>query len=187
MSSSSQPIRKPPRNPEGQAKWRAAAAARSATEAPTSGDTGFDGASATTATFVVKVDGEEIGRFLEAQGLEVSIEVEELEEGGVNGYVHKLPGRMKWPNLTLKRGVTETNNLLAWINRCSGDGFTGEENVLPRSTLAVTLMSQTGTALRAWNFEGAFPVNWKGPGFATSEDALAMEELEITHHGFYVS
>src|SRR4051794_8770041 len=115
--SSSQPIRKPPRNPEAQAAWRAPPPERAASGASTSGDSGFYGASATTATFLVKVDGEEIGRFTEAQGLEVSIDIEELEEGGVNGYTHKLPGRMKWPNLVLKRGVTETNNLFAWINK----------------------------------------------------------------------
>lgn len=150
-------------------------------------DSGFYDESSTTATFLVKVDGEEIGRFTEAQGLSVDIEVEELKEGGQNGFVHKLPGRMSWPNLVLKRGVTETDNLLAWLNRSSGDGFAGAGNKLKRNTLAVTLVSADGRALRSWNFEGAFPVKWNGPTFAVSSDELAVEELEIAHHGFYAN
>jgi phage tail-like protein len=150
-------------------------------------DSGFYEESSTTATFLVEIDGEPVGRFIEAQGLEINVEVEELEEGGENGFVHKLPGRMTWPNLVLKRGVTETDNLVDWVNQSSGSGFTGQENTLTRSTLAVSLVSSGGTVLRSWNFEGAFPVKWTGPNFAVSEDELAIEELEIAHHGFYTT
>jgi phage tail-like protein len=185
----SEQMHRPPRNPEGQAAWRAAAKTRdekpaAAASGGTSGDSGFYKEGAFTAAFLVEVDGQPVGRFTEAQGMEVSIEVEAFEEGGVNGYVHHLPGRMTWPNLVLKRGVTETDNLFDWVKRCSGDGFTGEGNKITRSTLAVTLVSASGERLRSWNFEGAFPVKWTGPSFAASTDELAMEELEIVHHGF---
>lgn len=163
-------------------KWKAAAKQKN--DAFTgSGDSGFYNASATTATFLVEVDGQPVGRFTEASGLEVEVEVEPYEEGGVNGFVHKLPGRMTWPNLTLKRGITETDNLLDWLKKSSGDGFNAT-NKLTRSTLAVTLVSAKGDRLRSWNFEGAFPVKWTGPTFASDADELAEEELEIAHHGF---
>ena len=64
------------------------------------------------ATFLFEVDGVEIGRFMEISGLEVSVAVEDLEEGGENSFVHKLPGRMSWPNITLKRGITQNDALL---------------------------------------------------------------------------
>jgi phage tail-like protein len=147
-------------------------------------DTGFYDEGAYAATFLVEIDGEEIGRFTEAQGLSVEIEVETVEEGGQNGFVHKLPGRMTWPNIVLKRGLTETDNLIAWLNKSSGEGFAAENNKLTRSTGAITLMSSTGVRLRAWDIDGAFPVKWSGPSFAASADALAEEELEIAHHGF---
>lgn len=150
----------------------------------TGGDTGFYDSGAFSATFLVEVDGEPVGRFIEAQGLEVEVEVEPYEEGGQNGFVHKLPGRMTWPNLVLKRGITETDNLLAWLNKSSGEGFTGASNTLTRSTMALTLVAASGARLRSWNFEGAFPVKWTGPSFAADSDELAYEELEITHHGF---
>lgn len=147
-------------------------------------DSGYYDESSTTATFLVEVDGEEIGRFTEAQGLSLEVGVESHEEGGENGFVHKLPGRITWPNLVLKRGVTETDNLRAWLDKSSGEGFAGAGDKLERATLAVTLVSTMGDRLRAWNFEGAFPVKWTGPNFAVSSDDLAVEELEIAHHGF---
>ena len=67
-----------------------------------------------TGSFLVEVDGKAIGTFTEISGLQVDIAVEEVEEGGQNEFVHKLPGRMKWPNITLKRGVTKSDNLFRW-------------------------------------------------------------------------
>jgi len=139
-------------------------------------------------SFLVEVDGVKIGHFREISGLSVDIGVEEVEEGGQNGFVHKLPGRMTWPNLVLKKGITASNALFDWINKVSGDGFTGQRNKVTRSTMAVILVGADGTTrLRSWNFEGAFPVKWSGPSFAVGSTDPADEELEIAHHGFTVS
>ena len=80
--------------------------------------------------FIFEVDGLTIGEFLEVSGLKVEIDVVTVEEGGENGFVHKLPGRMTWPNLNFKRGVTNDDTLLDWIQKCSGDGFSGQGNKL---------------------------------------------------------
>jgi phage tail-like protein len=144
----------------------------------------YDAERITAATFLVEVDGVEIGRFMEASGLEVSVGVEEVEEGGENNYVHKLPGRMTWPNITLKRGITQNDTLLEWFSKSSGEQFAANGNRLTRSTAAITLLGPGAQRLRAWEFDGAFPVKWKGPDFAVSSSDMAMEELEITHHGF---
>ena len=117
-------------------------------------------------------------------GLEVSVGVEEIQEGGENNYVHKLPGRMSWPNITLKRGITQNDALLAWLNKSSGEQFSANGNKLTRSTAAITLMGPAGQRLRSWEFDGAFPVKWKGPDFDVASSDMALEELEITHHGF---
>jgi phage tail-like protein len=147
-------------------------------------DTGYYEDNPTAATFLVEVDGQPIGRFIEAQGLTIEVAVEEIQEGGQNGFVHKLPGRMSWPNLVLKRGLTESDNLIAWVNKSSGEGFAAANNKLARSTAAITLVSAGGTRLRAWEIEGAFPVKWSGPSFAAGADDNPEEELEIAHHGF---
>lgn len=147
-------------------------------------DDNYEGERVTAATFLVEVDGVEIGRFMEISGLEVTVGVDDVEEGGQNSFVHKLPGRMTWPNITLKRGITQTDSLLAWLNKSSGEQFAAGGNKLARSTAAITLMGAGGQRLRAWEFDGAFPVKWSGPNFAVSSNDVAIEELEITHHGF---
>jgi phage tail-like protein len=144
----------------------------------------FDNERVTAATFLFEIDGVEIGRFMEVNGLEVSVGVDEVEEGGENNYVHKLPGRMTWPNITLKRGITQNDTLLEWLNKSSGEQFAASGNKLARSTAAITLLGPSAQRLRAWEFDGAFPVKWKGPDFAVSSNDMATEELEITHHGF---
>ena len=65
--------------------------------------------------FIFEVEGRQIGAFTEVSGLAVTIDVEDVAEGGQNAYTHKLLGRMKWPNLVLKRGVTDTNALFDWL------------------------------------------------------------------------
>lgn len=144
----------------------------------------FDGQRVTAATFLVEVDGVEIGHFMEVSGLELTVGVEEIQEGGENSFVHKLPGRMTWPNLVLKRGITQNDALIKWVNKSSGEQFAANGNKLTRSTAAITLVGPSGTRLRAWNFDGAFPVKWTGPSFAVASDDMAVEELEIAHHGF---
>lgn len=134
--------------------------------------------------FLFEVDGVEIGTFTEVSGLELDVGVEELEEGGQNQFVHKLPGRITWPNLVLKRGMTKGDELFAWVQKSSGDGFAGQGSKVERKSAAVTLVDDKGTRLRAWELDGAFPVRWRGPSFAATSTDLAAEELEIAHHGF---
>jgi phage tail-like protein len=147
-------------------------------------DTNFYDESATSATFLFEVDGQAIGRFMEVSGLEVEVAVESIEEGGENGFVHRLPGRMSWPNITLKRGVTQSDNLLTWLTKSSGEQFASSGNTLARSSAAITLLAKDGKRLRAWEFVDAFPVKWSGPQFAASSSDAATETLEIAHHGF---
>lgn len=136
------------------------------------------------ARFLFEVEQVDIGWFQEVGGLEVSIESEDVQEGGQNAYVHKLPGRMTWPNITLKRGITKQDNLLNWLHEASGEKFGANGNKLTPKTAAITLLDGDGTRLRAWEFDSAFPVKWTGPTFAVSSNDAATEQLEITHHGF---
>ena len=134
--------------------------------------------------FVFTVDGVEIGAFTEVSGLSVEVEVEELPEGGQNEFVHKLPGRTKWPPLVLKRGVTDSDGLFEWFAKSSGEGFSAAGDQVERLNGDVVLLDASGAPVRRWTFTGAFPVKWTGPTFAASSSDVASEELEIVHHGF---
>jgi phage tail-like protein len=140
-----------------------------------------------TALFTVTIDDiGEIGSFTECSGLSVEAEVEEVREGGQNHFSHKLPGRMKWPTIHLKRGIIDSDALFEWFMKTSGRGF-AEEHMLTRHTGQITVVSSDGNKLRGWSFEEAFPVKWTGPTLATSSNEAGSEELEIAHHGFRVA
>jgi phage tail-like protein len=139
---------------------------------------------ASLATFLFEVDTITIGSFMEVSGLEVTVETEDVVEGGENGFVHKLPGRMTWPTITLKRGVTRQDELLRWLNASSGETFAANSNTLTRKSAAITLLDRTGARIMAWNFVDAFPVKWSGPSFASEAAEAPSETLEIAHHGF---
>lgn len=138
----------------------------------------------TANAFLLEVDGVEIGVFREVHGLQVTVGVEEIREGGQNGFVRKVPGRMSWPNLVFRRGLTQSDALFEWLSRSSGEGFASKDNKLVRTTGAITALDSTGTRLRSWELADVFPVRWKGPEFETGRNEPLEEELEIAHHGF---
>jgi phage tail-like protein len=138
-----------------------------------------------TGKFKFSVEGVgEIGAFTEVSGLTVEVDLVEVKEGGQNHFSHKLPGPMKWPNIILKRGVTDSDNLFEWFSKTSGEGFAGEGSALTRTQGQITLTDAAGSTVRGWTFEEAFPVKWTGPTLTSSSSDAAIEELEIAHHGF---
>ena len=130
-------------------------------------------------SFKVSTDDAQIGYFSECSGITAEYEVEEYAEGGQNTFVHKLRGRVKYPNLSLKRGVTHETALLDWF-------FTSQEWD-QRATLTVSLQGPDGQVIRTWAFEGAFPVKWEGPSLNAGSTAVATETLEVAHRGLVVS
>ncbi len=137
-----------------------------------------------TGQFKLEIDDIEMGRFMECKGLVLELEIEEVAEGGENQFVHKLPKGLKWPNITLKRGVTDTNDLFEWMEESSGIRFSANGGRIRRRTGRVSLVDAAGDTLRTWEFSGAIPVKWTGPEFNADAKAVATETLEIAHHGF---
>ncbi len=146
--------------------------------------TDLKGEQPTSASFLFEVDGVEIGVFSQVSGLEVRVEVATYQEGGENGYTHNLPGRMTWPNIVLRSGVTDSDALFSWVNKTAGSGYSANNNSLTRSTGAITVIGSDGTRLRAWELQGVFAVRWHGPNFDVESTDPLGEELELAHHGF---
>lgn len=129
--------------------------------------------------FKVEIAGlDPIGYFSECSGLSLEYEIEEYKEGGENRFAHKLRGRIKYPNLVLKRGVTYESALLEW--------FFKTQKRSERSAITLTLTGPDGSDVRKWAFAEAFPVKWTGPTLNAGSNNVATETLEIAHNGFVV-
>jgi phage tail-like protein len=142
------------------------------------------GEPAIASRFLLEVDGVEIGIFKEVRGLEVTVPTEDIREGGQNDFVYKVPTRMVWSNIVLRRGVTQSDALLEWLSKSSGEGFASNQNKVTRCTGAITAINQHLDRLRSWDLAGVLPVRWKGPDFGIERREALEEELEISHQGF---
>ena len=127
--------------------------------------------------FQVEIEGLIIGGFTEVNGLQVETAVEDYQEGGQNEYVHKLPGPTRYPsNLTLKRGLTDIDSFWRWHRKVIAGKIT-------RKNGTVYLLDRQGLPAMWWDFKQAYPVKWSGPDLNAMENSVAIESLEIAHHG----
>jgi len=68
----------------------------------------------TSFRFRIEIAGITIAQVSEVTGLVFETETEPYEEGGVNDYVHQLPKRTKYQHITLKRGITDLEDMWKW-------------------------------------------------------------------------
>lgn len=133
--------------------------------------------------FALEIDGIEVAQFLECSGLKTSTTIFELEEGGMNHRVHKLPGQSRWENIVLRYGVTNDVSLMAWRGEVLSDDF-GQGN---RRNGSIVVKNNQMEVVRRYNFIDGWPVSWEGPSFSAQGAELAIESVELAHHGVFVS
>jgi phage tail-like protein len=131
--------------------------------------------------FALEVQGIEEATFREASGFETSHDVIEHREVGKDGkqYINKQPGNLKWADIVLKRGVTDSNDLYKW-RQLVIDGKLNEA----RKSGSIVLYNSANDQIARFDFVRAWPSKWKGPDVNTSNNAVAIEELTLTHEGF---
>jgi phage tail-like protein len=121
-----------------------------------------------------------LGIFKGMEGLEVWVDVLEYAEGGNNDFVHRLPGRRRYPNLKLSWGMVSDDILFKW--------FMATQTKPDVQEITLTLTAAKGDLsrdLRKFTFTDAFPVHWSGPVLhANAADPETWgETLEIAHSG----
>lgn len=131
--------------------------------------------------FYIDLKGVLAGWFSECTGLALQREVVEVREGGVNNFIHKLPGPIKQNNVTLKRGVTQSRELINWFASGLYDGKVQYVN------LSILMYDAGGNVVRQWNLENAYPVKVSGPDLKADGKAVAIESIEIAYKGMSVT
>jgi phage tail-like protein len=124
--------------------------------------------------FLVEIDGITQAGFQEVGGLDASTDPVDYREGSDPNHVRKLTGLNKFSPITLKRGITTSDELWRW-RKTVIDGKTERKNG------SIVLLDETGAEKLRWNFVNAWPSKWTGPAFNATSTAVAVETLEITH------
>jgi phage tail-like protein len=127
--------------------------------------------------FLVEFDGVVVASFAECSGLQAETEFDEVQEGGVNDHRYKLPKSSKYGNLTLRRGLIDSEVLWSWHRDVV-------EGLFQRKTVTVIVWDEhIKDEAWQWQFAEAFPVKWTGPDLKADGSTVAIETLELAHHG----
>jgi phage tail-like protein len=143
------------------------------------GDVGKVPDPANALRFDFKIDGVKVASFTAVDGLSAEYVVKTYEEGGENGYIHQLPGRMKYNNLKLTRPVDSgSKDLAAWFSEL------GKSQKLTRHTATVVAYNDNKEVVAQWNLRDVYPVRYTGPSFSAENGKVLTETLELAHNGF---
>ncbi|MBX3602782.1 MAG: phage tail protein [Rubrivivax sp.] len=128
--------------------------------------------------FRVEIEGVTQGAFTACDGLEASVDVVRFADGSdrLNGE-RKRPGRARYANIVLRRGVVMTTELWQWFKAVT-DGR------VERKSGSIIVCGDDGEELYRYNFFEGWPCRWKSLVLRTDEPGALVEELEIAIEKF---
>ena len=124
----------------------------------------------------VTFDGMPTAFFRSVSGLSMEIEVVEFREGGESGAVHKIPGRVKYPNIVLKQGFAGASDLQKWAFRIAAGQF-------EHKNATIVISDQRSQVIARYTLTNAWPTKWSAPDFDATSNDVAIETIEIAHEG----
>ena len=127
----------------------------------------------------IKVDGVAMqvvdAAFSECDGLEMTMDVKTIREGGNNGRQIRLTGPLTFGSVTMKRGMTANLELWDWFNLMLTDQSL-------RADAEVVIFASDGATERArFQLSRCVPVKLKSPPLNAKDGAVAIEELQIAY------
>jgi phage tail-like protein len=117
-------------------------------------------------------------RFTEVAGLSFEVAAEEVPEGGENRYVQKYPGRTKYTDLVLKRGLLKSSEVWNWVERC-----VDTLQIEPKD-VNVTLLNEAHEPLMTWHLVKAWPVKWSVSDLNAANNSFVVESLQLSYQRF---
>lgn len=128
--------------------------------------------------FLVEIDDIIQAGFSEATIPDSTQDPIEYREGDDPPTAQKIPGLIKYGNVTLKWGITDSLELYDW-RKMVERGKTKDA----RKNMAVILMDEEGNSAARWEFTDAWPSKYDAPDLNAKGTDIAIENLEIAHEG----
>jgi len=117
-------------------------------------------------------------KFQEVSGLSVDIELETKTEGGEQRFVHQLPMRAKYGDVTLKRGKFLGSGILHWYKQAA------EEFNFKPSNVMISLMNADHVPLYNWYLINAIPKRLEVSNFNAQNSELVIESMVLSYQYF---
>ena len=122
--------------------------------------------------FKVEIHGMIQAGFSECSGLSSKVAAIEYREGGDHKRVYKLPGQTSYSDITLKWGLTNSNELYDWHIKA----FNGH---VDRKNGSVVILGDDEEEVARWDFTQAWPTSWTGPTLNAKDNMVAIETLVL--------
>ena len=130
--------------------------------------------------FVVELGGKEVGGFSEVDLPEATIEAIEYREGGdLTSGVRKLPGRVSYANVVLRRGLSGRTDLWDWF-KATRDGS------LQRRNVTITLLDEARKPVQRWLLQDAWPARFSSSRLDGRGNEVVIETLELAYEGLEI-
>ena len=132
--------------------------------------------------FLLEIEGAIAGYFTECTGVGSEHEIVEHKVVDKTGkeIVRKIPGRLTWTDVTLKRGIT--SNLEIWKWR---EFVVKGDMQAARHPITITMLDRTYQPVATWHFSNAWPSAVSGPSFKSDDNNFGVEEVTLVHEGMY--
>lgn len=116
--------------------------------------------------------------FQEVTGLDAEAQVIEYRAGNSKAYsTIKMPGIIKYGNVTLKKGVFAKNNKIwDWFNQ-------RKMNLIKRQSVIIKLMDEDKTPTMTWTLTNAWPTKIVSTDLKSDGNEVAVESVELAHEG----
>lgn len=117
-------------------------------------------------------------RFTEISGINAELAVVDhkiISQKGIE-VVRKVPGRTKWGDITMKRGITSEMDVYEWRQKVV-EGKVDKA----RTNGTIKMLEHDGNVAAEWQVTAAWPSKINGPSLKSDGDEIAMEEITICY------
>jgi phage tail-like protein len=130
--------------------------------------------------FQLEIDGIPRGAFSECSGLTADGDAVDYREGtDMQPNMRKLPGLRKYPNVTLKRGVTQDTSLWSWYQNIAN-------GVSDRRNVTIILLNEERQPVLSFNLYDAFLNKYDASPLNAGRSEVAIESVELVHEGLTI-
>lgn len=119
-------------------------------------------------------------RFQEVSGLEMTMEMESIAEGGQNRFTWELPVKAKYSDLMLKRGMFIGSGIVMWCKNAF------ENFVFEPVNILIALLNDQHVPVQAWYVVNAIPKKWSVSAFDAERSAIVVESITLSYQYFNV-
>jgi phage tail-like protein len=130
--------------------------------------------------FYVELSGLSVVAFRELSGIGSENDVivqHQVNAQGKATYV-KVPGKLNWNNIVLKKGIDTDMSLWTWRNDVVTKGVDGQ-----KKDGQIYIVDVEGNQKTTWKFVGAWPCSYMIGTMVPDTNEMLLEEIHLAHEG----